>query len=272
MSQREVWYSDNQPHTIFHWEELLSAWNDTYMPSHPINCVLENWRNSRARGLTAYQFKKYLNGVEEQDGMKWFLYECVMDRQDWTWLEFCSFIRSLTDDIELDTTFPVFPGSPRGTVRDFLYTHLSESEIDILNLMPPLISADRAGESMTQDKYATIEILIIRDKNGSSKERPDDSIKIKKEEDGMYSMKYVDNTAKDNKKSTVNKLTSTDMLERLSQMFRLMTVDSLPFEAIQLFIPNYPTVFIKVDKLDSSTRTLIYDTVESTMKNWPVWS
>ena len=275
MSQNQLWSSGVQPHTIFHWEQILSIWNETYMPSHPINCVLVNWKYSKPRGLTAHQFKKYLNGNEEQDGMKWFLFECVMDRFSMTSLEFCSFIRCLTDDIELDTNFPAFPGSPTGTVREFLHTHLSATnEIGLLDLMPPLVSVNPAmcDECTCDEKFANIQILIMRDKKKASKENPDDRITIDKNKDDMYSMTYVDKMSNTFKASTLHNISAEDVLQRLSQIFRLMSLDSAPFEAIQLFVPNYPSVLINVDKLDSYTRDIIYDTVESTMKNWPVWT
>jgi len=240
--------------------------------------------------------------MEEEEGMKWFLYECIMRKHTWPSLEFGVFIRNLTDDIALDTGFPIFPGSPRNiTVRAFLENHLSPPEIHFLDLMPSLIPiptySNGFGESRgfpaspaslaspaspasprptastsftntaPRQKNATFQIRIIRSLDGQEE---DDIIYLSKNGD-LFNFSYVDPTTTDGKptRMTVKGLNSNEVLTRLSYTFRLMALDSLPFEAVQLLVPGYPCVVLPVKELDSYTRDLIYDTVDDTMKNWP---
>lgn len=264
----QYWSSTAQPITIFHWTTLLENWNNYYHASAPIETVTINLDRAREMRLPSTHFKKYLNYTEEEDGLKWFLYECIMRKHTWPTLEFGVFIRSITDDISLDTEFPIFPGSPRGiTVRAFLQNHMSGLEIDFLDLMPSLVNTDPTP--LHQSKNAAFQIRIIRAVEGDHKE--DDIIHLSKNGD-LFNFSYVDPSTINGKptRMTVKGLSSSEVLTRLSYTFRLMAVDSLPFEAVELCAPGYPCVVIPVKELDSYTRDLIYDTVDDTMKNWPV--
>jgi hypothetical protein len=301
----QYWSSASQVHTIFHWKDLLEIWNTNYVTSYPIETVLVNLDRVRQVNLSCFQFKQYLNFMEEEEGMKWFLYECIMRKHTWPSLEFGVFIRNLTDDIALDTGFPIFPGSPRNiTVRAFLENHLSPPEIDFLDLMPGLIpvptysngftgsrasfasptsSASSASTSASaspapptshnhlqaRQKNASCQIRIIRSLDGQDKE--DDIIYLSKNGD-LFNFSYVDPTTINGNptRMIVKGLNSNEVLTRLSYTFRLMALDSLPFEAVQLLVPGYPCVVLPVKELDSYTRDLIYDTVDDTMKNWPI--
>ena len=101
--------------------------------------------------------------------------------------------------------------------------------------------------------------------------KEDDIIHLSKNGD-LFNFSYVDPSTINGKptRMTVKGLSSSEVLTRLSYTFRLMAVDSLPFEAVELCAPGYPCVVIPVKELDSYTRDLIYDTVDDTMKNWPV--
>lgn len=277
------WNSNTEPSTIFHWRELLENWNNSYSIPYPVDTVLENLERVREANLTSYQFKKYLNFTEEDEGMKWFLYECIMRKPQWNSLQFCTFLRGITDEVMLDTGFPNFPGSPRGiTARAFIETHLSGLEIDYLDLLPglvplttrPLPSSESSSASTSpvrtnKSKEATMQIRIIR--NINSRENEDDRITFTRTGDNLFKYTYIDPTAEPNgAKMVVDKLTSDDVIEHLSRSLHLITLDSIPFEAVQLLIPGYPSVMLPVKKLTSSTRDLIYETVESTMDNWPL--
>jgi len=292
------WTNTTQPSTIFGWNELLEDWNTSFIYPGPIYTVIENLNQVVNNRLTCSQFKNYLNYEEEQEGIQWFLYECIMRKHLWSSFDFINFIRQLTDEVALDTQFPLFVGSPRGiTIREFLETHLTGREVRYLDLMPPLVrmtdplppsttngydlysrnyqtraASPPRSTRPTRPKYATFQIRIIRKVDGDeSADDTDDIITLAKKGDDTYTFTYhdpmMDGTLK---KMVVNEMKKEEVLTRLSQIFRLMKVDSLPFEAIQLLIPAYPSTMLNVKELDSYTRDLIYDSVDNTMTKWPV--
>lgn len=267
-----LWTPNTVPSTIFHWKDLLEIWNTTYTRPYPIDTVIANLDRVREVGLTCIQFKRYLNFMEEDEGLKWILYECIMRKPSWPSLDFCIFLRGITDDVSLDTGFPDFPGSPRGmTARSFINTHMSALEIDFLDMMPPLVRIDYdPSPPVAERKYATCQIRIIRKVDTDNPQ--DDIINIYKKGESEYGMSYIDPTTSgySGKKMVLSGLNKDTILTRLSQTFRVMGLDSEPFESIQLLLPSYPCVLLPVNKLDSYTRDLIYDMVESTMQKWPI--
>lgn len=125
---------------IFGWTDILEDWNYTLAPSHHVTAVIENLRAATnpngVHSPSLGQFLTYLN--YEQDGIKWFLHECLANR--WLWNDIrIDYVRGLVDEIEnLDSHFPEFPGSPSCTVREFVNSNLENYELDYVQMMPPL--------------------------------------------------------------------------------------------------------------------------------------
>lgn len=275
MSSDLSWSVHSQNITIYNWADQLRTWNDHHTMSHPIRVVIENLDsivaslNGHYTKYPASYFKKYLNSRHESEGLKWLIYECTMLHSRSYYVNtFFSFMKEFTDDVELDTTFPVFPGSPGDsmTVREFLEANLRTNALDTLELLPKLTPIVRNSK-----KYVPIEIVFIRSPDGDT-EGTDERMTIRCTGDHTYSITYKDpNTS--GIKSTICKtvdLSGDDVIKHLSISLRLMTYDSDPYDCVQIMAPGVPTVMIKTSDMSSSTRELIYDTVEITMKNWPV--
>ena len=268
---------------MFNWKDILENWNTSYAMPYPVQTVIENLDRVREANLSCIQFKKYLNFMEEDEGLKWLLFEYVMKKPNWNSLQFCYFLRGITDDVSLDTGFPKFPGSPQGiTARAFIESHLSALEIDFLDMMPPLIPITQTQyvpappaptrappPAQARKLLASMQIRIIRTVDGEDNQ--DDIITLMRQGDNQYKFSYYDPTAKGSAvRMTVDKIPLEEVITRLSQTLRLMTLDSVPFEAIQLLLPGYPCIVLPLEKLNSSTRDLIYDTLETAMNKWPV--
>jgi hypothetical protein len=148
---------------------------------------------------------------------------------------------------------------------------MSALEIDFLDMMPPLVRIEfDPTPPVVETKFASCQIRIIRKVDTDNPQ--DDIITIYKKGENEYSMSYLDpmTAGHSGKKMLLRGLNKDTILTRLSQTFRIMGLDSEPFESIQLLLPSYPCVLLPVNKLDSYTRDLVYDMVESTMQKWPV--
>lgn len=129
--------------TVFGWTEALATWSRTGEQPVGVQRVLEHLKAaSNPLDGTDYpvtHFLKYLN--YEQDGLLWFLYECVA--HSWLWgsprLDYIEAVLNEVDDLE--DGFPEFPGSPRDSlsVREFLTKNLTEEQLELVNMMPPLV-------------------------------------------------------------------------------------------------------------------------------------
>ena len=139
-----LWLS-NATHRVFGWKELLEEWNQTFQLPAQAKRVQDNLQSATNPNGThnppLSQFLTYLN--YEQEGIAWFLYECVSIR--WMYNEIpLNYIRGLVDEIEnLDANFPLFPGSPHNqTIREFVNANLNADELDQVQMLHLARSAE----------------------------------------------------------------------------------------------------------------------------------
>lgn len=280
-----MWSLSSQNSRVFGWTSILAAWNQGSNPQE-VSTLLDNL--SREQCPPVGHFFTYLN--EEQDGLKWFIYECVASSWMWNTGPRLLFIREALDLIEnLESTFPAFPGSPCATqtVRQFLTTTLSEDQLAYINMMPTLIhfgaggSAGAAPSATASATAATVAQLrgqrnghirfhVIRDVSTS---KTDDIITIHKVGEDSYSYSYKDATSTYKKKECVHKnLSGSDVITMLRNLFNLLLLDVEPFQRLQVMLPTTPSIMLKMSSLTSTTRDHLYDSVETVMKNWPVFA
>ena len=289
---------------IFDWKDLLEEWHDSlHMPLH-IQTLIDNLKEASDPNSDfdppLSQFLNYLN--HEEAGLAWFLYELVTHRWMWSSIRL-DFVRDLVDEIEnLDGCFPRFPGSPwtSKTIRQWLTENLSADELDEVQMMPPLETPpaytsysyqtpQRAARmSHTYEappaparlsrSYATGGVAAPKPRHGSmifylqregEGEATDDKIYVSKDDTyDSYTISYTDGQSK--VKFVSCGLSGTKVVESVRKILRMLTIDEKPFEYLQVSLPSMPTILIKPENLTSQTRDLIYDSIESTMDDWPV--
>ncbi len=304
-----IWNNDRQTRTISGWDEILMEWDESLYQNAFVATVLENlkatsnWDSGKDFPLT--HFLRFLD--YEPNAMKWFLYEVIAMR--WMWGESrIDYVKELVRMIDLDSTFPVFPGSPCNTqtVRQFLTTHLNEDELEYLD-MPSQPVTTRIG-NMTIQVTSDGRRIINTNSNPVSvqtsrvttplrqepveikTEKKEKVKKVKEPKPAQLQIRFNrksgdDDTInirpeEDDTYSIVFKDTSVgvthtyfdmdeiDVQTYLSQVFRISCLDQDPYDNIQLNFPGRPQVILPFNP-DSFTRDLIYDSVESIMENWP---
>jgi exo-beta-1,3-glucanase (GH17 family) len=169
------------------------------------------------------------------------------------------------------------------TIRQFLEDQLSTEELDTVDMMPrlvpnpPSIQRERF-EARQRNRAATsasaaaqlqvplpISIRFMRPELHSSH---DDIVNIYRIGEEAFKITFRDGDGKH--KTRARNLTRMEVMEYLSNTLRLVAIDEEPFANVQLLAPNMPTVVINPKNMTSQTRDLIYDTVTTTMNNWPV--
>jgi hypothetical protein len=214
---------------------------------------------------------------EEQDALKWFVYECVASSWMWNSTPRVEYIRVALDLIEnLDSNFPLFPGRPSETVREFLTDNLSDDQLEFVQMMPPLVHQSQCctapvgakAPAPVQPQYARIVFNVIRD---SKKDSSDDVVVIGRESEDTYSYTYTDKTSKASKKSCRHSgLSVCQVKNLLRNLLNLLHLDDEPFYALQVVLPSTPSVMLKTSDLTSRTRDLLYEAVDNVMESWPV--
>jgi hypothetical protein len=291
-----LWNPSSAQNTrVFGWTELLQEWNRTFTPNAYITTVRDNLRlatdleHSYAFPLT--HFTTYLN--EEQDGLKWFIYEICATRWMFGRVR-VNYLAQLVDMIDnLDSGFPAFVGSPMNTtVRQFLEEQLTAREMEDVQMLPPLspfpsrtlrpppriVRASSVPYAFSEApasplraprvvrEHPAIMIRFMRDGDGQK----DDIIRIVRKDDDEFVITFED--CEGGCKNKATGFSRTDVLGYLSNVLRLVEADEDPFNGVQLLIPNMPTVMFSTDSLTSQLRDLVYDSVETTMDNWPLRS
>jgi len=256
-------WTSSQNTRLFGWTDILARWN-AGLRGLAIDTVLNNL--SSGRQFPAQHYFTYMN--EEQDALKWFIYECVASSWMWNSAPRIEYIRVALDLIEnLDSNFPVFPGSPAGTVRQFLTDNLDEQQLNFVQMMPPLVR-QCSSPCSASPSYAKISFNIIRD---PTKSKNDDVIVIERESGETYSYTYTDKTSLASKKSCRHSgLSASQVMALLRNLLNLLLLDSEPFYGLQVVLPSTPSIMLKMNNLNSTTRDLIYDSVENVMDSWPV--
>lgn len=257
---------------------------------------------------TIEQFLRYFN--HEQAAIAWFLFENVTHRWMWSMprLDYVRDLVDHVEN--LDGYFPDFPGSPgrSQTIRQWLTANLDEDELEYVDMMPGLVAQPahtqpahtqpayaepqphaqaaswtyetptrptrpastnaprRSTLPETPPRYATIQFRLLREDNNKS--ATDDVISIKKAEGDLYNVVYNDQEG--DVKMKTHGLTQGQVQTFLSNTFRLLQLDNLPFVNVQVTLPGLPSIMVAPEDLDSQTRDLIYDSVEMIMENWPI--
>jgi hypothetical protein len=277
-----LWNINSQPRRVFGWTDILASWDDSLTMPPYVQTVIDNLRavsdTNSNRDYPLEHFTNFLN--DEQDGLKWFLYELITMR--WMWGDArLDYVRHLVDEIEdLDSFFPNFVGSPRQTqtVREFIERNLNDDEQEFVNMLPSLVSAQQAyippvqrcappAEQTDVARFPPITLRFLR-KSGArdTRGKKDDVLSIYKTRAG-YNLVYNDKDS--DVKTYTRDLTQEQVLQRLSNSLRLVTLDEDPFDSVQLLVPNAPSILLGPDALTSSVRDLFYDTIEAAMEEWP---
>ena len=135
-----LWRSSNS-HRVYGWIQILNEWNATLNQAPYVETVIENIRAATNQaGDHSPRLSQFLTYVNyEQDAMKWLLYEFIAIR--WLWGSIrLDYVRGVLDEIDsLDSHFPAFPGSPTGTLRQFVVSTLDEEELEYVQMMPALV-------------------------------------------------------------------------------------------------------------------------------------
>lgn len=273
-----LWNINSQLRRVFGWTDILASWDDS-LTMHPyVQTVLDNLRSASdqidGRDFPLEHFTNFLN--EEQDGLKWLVYEIITMR----WMvgqPRLDYLRRLVDRIEdLDSFFPNFVGSPRQTqtVREFVERSLTDDEQEFVNMLPRLAYVPpvqrRALEPAQQTDVTQFPPIVLRflRKSGArdTRGKKDDVLSIYKTRSG-YNLVYNDQDSC--QKTYTRDLTQEQVMQRLSNSLRLITVDDDPFDSVQLLVPNAPSILLNPEALTSSVRDLFYDTIEAAIEEWP---
>ncbi len=279
-----MFWNPNAPQQtrIFNWRSILAEWSQTLVPSAYIETVQKNLSAARANNsFPLTHFLTYLN--EEEDGIAWLIYEICATRWMYGRVR-TDYLRGLVYVLDsVDVHFPAFVGSPYEsmTIRQFLEDQLSAEELDTVDMMPRLVpnppsiqrerfearQRHRAAAAPARQERETRPITL-RFMRPELDEKHDDVVNIHRMGDDAFNIVFRDNSSV--YKSRARSLTRTEVMEYLSNTLRLVAIDEQPFASVQILAPNMPTVVISPKNMTSQTRDLIYDTVLTTMNNWPV--
>lgn len=277
-----MWSTTSQTSRVFGWTDRLERWNTGSYPLE-VRTVLDNLGSGRS--FPSSHFFTYMN--EEQDALKWFIFECIASSWQWASAPRLTYIKDAVDLIEnLDTTFPVFPGSPlqNQTVRGFLTRNLDEEQLSFIEMMPPLVysvmrapvtapalaplTRVSASRNPPATVYGVIRFHILRDAKNSSH---DDIVTIRKESEETYSYTYTDKTSVAADKTWRHSgLSMSQVMGLLKNMFNLLNIDAEPYHGVQVLLPTSPSVMLRPKDLTSCIRDILYDSVENVMNSWPV--
>jgi hypothetical protein len=282
-----MFWNPNAPQQtrIFNWRSILQQWSQTLVPCPYIETVQSNLSSATANNSCPLtHFLTYLN--EEEEGIAWLIYEICATRWMYGRVR-TDYLRGLVYVLDsVDVHFPAFVGSPRDTmtIREFLEAQLTAEELDTVDMMPRLVPNP---PSIQRERFEARQRNLASARQGQQREqlqatlpitlrfmRPelhsahDDIVNIYRIGDDAFKITCRDGDGKH--KSRARNLTRTEVMEYLSNTLRLIAIDEEPFANVQLLAPNMPTVVIKPKNMTSQTRDLIYDTVTTTMNNWPV--
>jgi hypothetical protein len=353
---------------VFGWRDILENWAETLKTPHQVQVVIDNLQAasdwSAEHDIPLDKFLRYLN--YEKEAVQWFIYEIIAMR--WMWgesrLDFVSYlVHQRSDLINLEEKFCNFPGANKTmTLRQFLTEHLSQDELEYLNMPPPPQSYPPRGPSaglkiktnFTNDgavqsrqitdpvptgsnaagsyamevkdeasepkdvfvpvpvvkaatttaeawsyfanlpalvpatppaprpvvvvkkakkeepkvqRYSTVVFRFCR--KGSDADGDEDELMLlQKEDDDLYKIVYQDKLHPKKIKQTVEGLDRINVQRYLSATFRMMHLDTDPYEYIQIQFPHMPMVLVK-PKMSAEDRDVVYDAMDLTFENWP---
>jgi len=168
------------------------------------------------------------------------------------------------------------------TLRSFLTANLTEDQLTYIQLMPALVPV-RADATAAADvpvpeaeplpapepktKNATIHFHILRD----LKSNHDDIVTIRKLRDDTYSYTLKDKTSTNDCVNTQKGLNRDQVISILRTTLNMLILDDEPYYAVQVILPTFPSVMLKVESLTAEVRDRLYDAVEMTMDSWPTY-
>jgi len=118
--------------------------------------------------------------------------------------------------------------------------------------------------------HRTIELRFIRRSATGQLQHDaslDDLLKITKLGENSVRAIYTERSV-DGATIDVQTLTYQQCLLYVYRIFNLLTLDEDPFESVQLFLPAYPTVMLKVETLRTHIPHLM-EALASTCTQWP---
>ena len=258
---------------VFGWKDILAEWSRGIAPPHAVETVLRNL--SRQQSPPASHFFTYLN--HENAGLLWFIYECIASTWMWDSGPRLHYIQQALDLVEsLESTFPAFPGSPVNshTLRSFLTTNLTEDQLVYIQMMPALVPVPEAVPEAVpvpvqepKEKNAPMVFHILRDLQS----KHDDIITIRKMSDGTYCYKLKDKTSIEDYVYSQKGLTRDQVISIFRTTLNMLLLDDEPYYGIQVILPTFPSVMLKVESLTAEVRDRLYDAVDMTMDSWPTW-
>ncbi len=267
--QGDLW-GEEQNRMIANWVTILRNWDTTlHVPSY-VRIVLENLRMASdpnsSHNPPVTHFLRFL-GYEDA-ALKWFLYETIA--VEWLWgNKRMDYIQGILPRVDLDSHFPVFPGSPgtQKTVRQFLLSHLSASELrEIPSVLPPLPATPPPSPSPPAPMPLNRVMFRLLRKPPQQSAKKDDIITIQSSGPSSYTITYQDKSSKCMARKI--SMSRTQVFEYLSLVFRMVKEDDDPFDSLQIIYPAMPTILFSVSRLDSETRNLIYDGLAMTFDSW----
>lgn len=95
----------------------------------------------------------------------------------------------------------------------------------------------------------------------------DDMLKISKLGENQVRCVYTEHNV-DGSMVDVSTLTYQQCLVYIYRIFTMLSLDEDPFESVQLFLPGYPTVLLRVETLRTNIPWLI-EAIASTCIQWP---
>jgi hypothetical protein len=182
------------------------------------------------------------------------------------------YVRGLARLLNLDRPFPVFPGAPPSsqTVRQFLKDNLTPDEFASLSLEVAVSTANHLSATMSsatpRSPYPPAHIRVIRNVDNSSF---DDRISIRKMTENTYELVYIDPNGTVNCKMIG--LRPDEVIRQLRFVLNFLVVDCMPFQNVQVMLPGLPSIMLKTESIDAYCRDTLYDAMETTMANWPVY-
>lgn len=138
-----LWNLNSQPRHIYGWAEILENWSNDLTMNPYVQTVVDNLREAvNPDSNLDYPLSHFLTFLNNEDeGLKWLLYECITMR--WMWGNIrLDFVRDLSQRVNLNETFPAFVGTPGNsmTISQFLCRNLTDQEREFIfgsgNLWP----------------------------------------------------------------------------------------------------------------------------------------
>jgi hypothetical protein len=256
---------------VANWDSILRHWDQSLDVPTYVRIVNENLRMAsepnHPHNPPLTHFLRFLS--YEDAALKWFIYEIIA--VEWLWgNKRMDYLQGVLSHVDLDSRFPLFPGSPRDqkTVRQFLLSHLSSSELaQVPSVVPPLPATPPPSPSVSSLPTPLNRVMFrfVR-KPPQHTAKKDDIITIQSSGQDSYTITYQDKSSKCMSRKI--SMSRVQVFEYLSLVFRMVNEDDDPFDSLQIIYPAMPSVLFSISRLNSNTRNLIYDGLSMTFDSW----